>query len=159
VSSIPFDLKLDQHLCFALYRASRAVIRAYDPLLKPLGITYPQYLVLLVLWEGDGVGVKELGERLALDSATLTPLLKRLEAQGLLNRQRDDRDERAVRIFLTPKGTALRAKTRKFPSELACRWGFDPKDTASLQRLAKLRDQLNRLTADVAVQTTAPSGP
>jgi DNA-binding MarR family transcriptional regulator len=147
---------LDQHFCFALYRASRAVIRAYDPLLKPLGITYPQYLVLLALWEEDGARVKRLGERLALDSATLTPLLKRLEAQGLLTRQRDDRDERAVRVFLTAKGNALKAKTRKLPSELSCRWGFDPSDAASVQRLVKLRDQLNRVTADVAAQAAQP---
>src|SRR5438046_928275 len=81
-------LHLDQQLCFALYRASRAVIRAYAPLLEPLGLTYPQYLALLVLWEQDGIAVKDLGERLALDSGTLTPLLKRLEQRGLVTRQR-----------------------------------------------------------------------
>lgn len=141
---------LDQQLCFALYRASRALIRTYDTALEPLGVTYPQYLAMMVLWEEDGLAVKRLSERLALDSATLTPLLKRLEAQGLVERKRDEKDERVVRITLTPKGSGLKAKTKKFGSELPCRWGFDPKDPASLQRLVKLRDQLNQLTVDIA---------
>ncbi len=101
------------------------MIRAYDPVLKPLHLTYPQYLAMLVLWEEDGLAVKRLGERLELDSATLTPLLKRLEHQGLVERRRDEVDERVVRVTLTPKGDALREKTRKFPDELPCRWGFD----------------------------------
>src|SRR5882724_6005209 len=93
-------LLLDQQLCFAMYRASRALIRAYGPLLEPLGVTYPQYLALLVLWEEDGVSVKRLGERLSLDSATLTPLLKRLERPGLVERRRDEADECVVRVVL-----------------------------------------------------------
>ena len=87
-------LHLDQQICFALYNASRAVIRAYGPLLEPLGLTYPQYLVMLVLWEEKTSSVKELGQRLALDSGTLTPLLKRLEQSGLITRRRDASDER-----------------------------------------------------------------
>ncbi|MBL9039561.1 MAG: MarR family transcriptional regulator [Archangium sp.] len=147
---------LDQHLCFALYRASRAVIRSYGPLLKPLGLTYPQYLVMLTLWESDDVQVKQLGARLELDSATLTPLLKRLEAQGLISRQRDDRDERSVRVTLTTKGTALKAKTKKVPAELACLWGFDPKDAGAGPRLLALRDQLNRLTQSIEASNAEP---
>ena len=97
-------LALDHQLCFALYAASLAMTKAYKPLLAPLGITYPQYLVLLVLWEGDGITVSQLGDRLTLDSGTLTPLLKRLDAQGLLQRQRDAADERRVLLHLTPAG-------------------------------------------------------
>jgi len=135
-------LQLDEQLCFALYSASRAVIRAYAPLLEPLGLTYPQYLVLLVLWEGDGVSVTELGDRLALDSGTLTPLLKRLELQGAVERRRADEDERVVRIHLTPAGRALRAKARKVPADLACRMGYDLEDERALRELVRLRDEL-----------------
>ena len=139
-------LHLDQQLCFALYAASRAVTRAYGPLLEPLGVTYPQYLVLLVLWEEDDVPVKRLGERLFLDSATLTPLLKRLEQQGVVTRRRDEDDERVVRIQLTPAGRALRSKARKVPTALACRAGCDPGDARALAELARLRDELITLT-------------
>jgi len=135
-------LQLDEQLCFALYSASRAVIRAYAPLLEPLGLTYPQYLVLLVLWEGDGISVTELGDRLALDSGTLTPLLKRLEHQGAVERRRADEDERVVRIHLTPAGRALRAKARKVPADLACRMGYELDDEGALRELARLRDEL-----------------
>src|SRR3982750_1632739 len=93
-------LKLDNQLCFAVYSASLAMTRLYKPLLEKLGLPYPQYLVLLVLWERDGRSVSELGERLSLDSGTLTPLLKRLEANGYLTRMRDAADERRVRITL-----------------------------------------------------------
>lgn len=135
-------LDLDEQLCFALYSASRAVTRAYAPLLEPLGLTYPQYLVLLVLWEGDGISVTEIGDRLALDSGTLTPLLKRLEQQGLVERRRADEDERVVRIHLTPTGRALRGKARKVPADLACRMGYDLGDDRSLRELSRLRDEL-----------------
>lgn len=137
-------LALDEQLCFALYSASRAVTRAYAPLLEPLGLTYPQYLVLLVLWERDGLAVKELGERLALDSGTLTPLLKRLEAQALVERRRSERDERVVHIHLTAAGRALRTRARKIPAELACRAGYD--DDRALRELGRLRDELAALT-------------
>jgi DNA-binding MarR family transcriptional regulator len=136
-------LRLDQQLCFALYRASRAVIREYTPLLAPLGLTYLQYLVLLVLWEKDRLSVREIGDRLALDSGTLTPLLKKLEAQGVLERRRDERDERVVRIALTAKGRSLRAKAQHVPLEIACRAGLDPRDPRARARLGKLRDELD----------------
>jgi DNA-binding MarR family transcriptional regulator len=139
-------LHLDHQLCFALYSASRAVIRAYTPLLQPLGLTYPQYLVLLVLWERDGLAVVQLGERLALDSGTLTPLLKRLEQQGLVERRRGESDERVVRIYLTPAGRALRAKARRIPMELACRAGYDVDSDRSVRELVRLRDELTALT-------------
>src|SRR5262245_10899778 len=138
-------LHLDEQLCFALYSASRALTRAYAPLLEPLGLTYPQYLALLVLWERDGLPVKQLGERLALDSGTLTPLLKRLEHQGLVERRRGELDERIIHIHLTARGRALRGKARKVPIELACRAGYDVASERSLHELVRLRDELRQL--------------
>lgn len=135
---------LDQHLCFALYRASRAMIRAYGPLLEPLGLTYAQYLVLVVLWEEDAVSVGQLGERLSLDSATLTPLLKRLEAQGAIERRRDADDERVVRVHLTKQGRALRAECRDLPTAAACRLG-DFGDQVLVARITRLRAELTEL--------------
>jgi DNA-binding MarR family transcriptional regulator len=149
-------LHLDEQLCFALYRASRAVIRAYAPLLAPLGLTYPQYLVLLVLWERDGLPVKDVGERLALDSGTLTPLLKRLAHQGLVERRRGEDDERVVRIHLTAAGRALHAKARKIPMELACRAGYDLASERpgerSMRELVRLRDELTALTRRLSAE-------
>lgn len=138
-------LHLDQQLCFALYNASRALTRAYAPLLAPLGVTYPQYLVLLVLWEHDGLPVNEVGQRLALDSGTLTPLLKRLERQGLVERRRGADDERIVRIHLTSEGRALRGKARKIPMELACSAGYDVDSERSVRELVRLREELTAL--------------
>lgn len=132
-------LRLDDQLCFALYAASRRVVQAYQPLLAPLGLTYPQYLVMLVLWEEDGASVKRLGERLQLDSGTLTPLLKRMEAAGLLTRARDRVDERVVRIHLTAEGRALEARAAGVPAALLCR------TDVSAQALAALRDALHAL--------------
>src|SRR6185436_15253777 len=103
-------LLLDNQLCFALYSASLAMTKLYKPLLDELGLTYPQYIVMLVLWEGDGLAVSELGQRLSLDSGTLTPLLKRLEGSGLISRLRDVQDERRVHIHLTPAGRKLKAR-------------------------------------------------
>jgi DNA-binding MarR family transcriptional regulator len=120
------------------------MIRAYGPLLEPLGLTYPQYLALLVLWEVDAISVRQLGERLSLDSATLTPLLKRLEKQGHVERRRDSTDERVVRIVLTRKGRALQAKCRDIPSAAACRLG-DFGDRALLARLGRLREELQAI--------------
>jgi len=111
----PPVLRLDNQVCFALYSASLAMTKLYKPLLDAIGLTYPQYLVMLVLWERDGVTVSELGERLFLDSGTLTPLLKRLEAQGHIARLRDVQDERRVRITLTPAGRALREGAERIP--------------------------------------------
>jgi DNA-binding MarR family transcriptional regulator len=145
-------LHLDDQLCFALYSASRAVIRSYAPLLEPLGLTYPQYLALLVLWQRDGIAVKQLGARLALDSGTLTPLLKRLEHQGLVERRRGEDDERIVRIHLTAAGRALRSKARRIPAELACRAGYDLASERELRDLVRLRDELTRLARRLSAQ-------
>ena len=134
------DLALDHQLCFALYSASRAVVTAYGPLLEPLGLTHPQYLVLLVLWEADcAPSVREIGDRLALDSGTLTPLLKRLETAGHLERRRDPADERVVRIHLTDAGRCLGAAAADIPRRASCVLGLLPAD------LARLRDDLNDL--------------
>ncbi len=111
-------LALRQQLCLPLYAASRALIRAYGPLLEELGLTYPQYLVMLALWEEDPLQLKELGERLHLDRGTLTPLLKRLEGMGFVVRRRDEADERRLFIELTPKGRALRMKAECIPGAL-----------------------------------------
>jgi DNA-binding MarR family transcriptional regulator len=108
-------LLLDNQLCFALYSASLAMTKLYKPLLDELGLTYPQYLVMLVLWEQDGLMVSELGERLSLDSGTLTPLLKRIEAAGFVSRIRDVQDERRVHISLTAAGRKLKARAQKIP--------------------------------------------
>jgi len=137
-------LRLENQLCFALYAASRVVVQSYQPLLAPLGITYPQYLVLLVLWEGGEPLVKELGERLELDSGTLTPLLKRMEVQGLVVRDRQTDDQRQVRIRLTNSGKALKRKAAKIPHELVCRYGG-----GDLGKLVELRETLNGLRATV----------
>ena len=109
-------LKLDNQLCFALYSASLAMTKLYKPLLAALGLTYPQYLVMLVLWEQDEVGVSQLGERLYLDSGTLTPLLKRLEGADLLQRTRSQQDERRVLVALTPAGRRLKARALAVPA-------------------------------------------
>lgn len=111
-------LALDRQLCFALYAASLAMTKVYKPLLEPLGLTYPQYLVMLVLWETDGATVSQLGQRLALDSGTLTPLLKRLQALGFVQRRRDATDERRVQVHLTPQGRALRSHALAVPPQL-----------------------------------------
>ena len=108
-------LQLDNQLCFALYSTSLAMTKLYKPLLDELGLTYPQYLAMLALWEKDGLMVSELGERLCLDSGTLTPLLKRLEASGLVSRLRDMADERRVHITLSPAGRKLKALAAKIP--------------------------------------------
>jgi len=148
-TAAPNALQLENQLCFALYRASRAVTRVYGSLLEPLGLTYPQYLVMLVLWEETTASVKALGQRLALDSGTLTPLLKRLEHSGFVSRRRDTEDERVVRIELTPEGKKLRSKARTVPTELACRTGFDITDEQELARLDQLRQELSALAARI----------
>ena len=109
-------LQLDRQLCFALYSSSLAMTKLYKPLLDELGLTYPQYLVMLVLWEGDGLMVSELGQRLYLDSGTLTPLLKRLESNGLISRMRAVEDERRVHIHLTAAGRKLKVRAAKVPA-------------------------------------------
>lgn len=143
---------LDDHLCFAVYAASHALTKAYAPLLAPLGITYPQYLVMIVLWDEKQASVKRLGQRLGLDSGTLTPLLKRLEAQGLVERKRSAEDERVVDVSLTAAGKALRAKAKKVPRALACAAGYDPDDKKSIARLVELREELHRLAATLSTR-------
>ena|SRR5256885_2245437 len=136
-------LKLDHQLCFALYSSSLAMTKLYKPLLDPLGLTYPQYLVMLVLWEGDGIAVSELGQRLQLDSGTLTPLLKRLEASGLVQRRRDSADERRVLLHITPAGRALKARAMRVPPQVACAAACSLDELAALtRRLKQLRDQI-----------------
>ncbi|HBK45701.1 MAG TPA: MarR family transcriptional regulator [Xanthomonadaceae bacterium] len=138
-------LKLDHQLCFALYSANLAMNKLYRGLLKALGLTYPQYLVMLVLWEQDQRTVSEIGERLFLDSATLTPLLKRLESAGLLTRTRAASDERQVIIALTAAGRSLRAKAQAVPGQVACAAACDTEQMIRLQReLTTLRDNLGR---------------
>jgi len=133
-------LRLESQLCFALHAASRAMTRAYQPLLEELDITYPQYLVLLTLWEEDGARVSRIGQRLHLDSATLTPLLKRLEARGLIDRRRSSADERVVEVFLTAEGKRLRRKARDIPGAMFRKAGL------SSAELSRLRGELQALT-------------
>lgn len=125
-------LLLDNQLCFALHSASLAMTKVYKPHLDALGVTYPQYLALLVLWERDGLGVSELGERLFLDSGTLTPLLKRLEVGGLVNRRRDADDERRVVIRLTDAGRALKAQAAGIPACILGASGCDVQDVVRI---------------------------
>ena len=111
-------LLLENQLCFPLYACSRRIVNLYTPYFQPLGITYTQYIVFLVLWETDGVSVRELGERLYLDSGTLTPLLKKMEEAGFVTRRRSTEDGRVVRIWLTDRGRALRAEVEQIPLRL-----------------------------------------
>jgi len=137
------SLALDDQLCFKLYAASRAVTRAYKPMLDQLGLTYPQYLVMLVLWQQDELIVSDIGEKLYLDSATLTPLLKRLEVAGLLVRRRAQADERQVIISLTEAGRELQEKARGIPEAVACASECSMEDVSALkQQLEKLRKNL-----------------
>lgn len=136
-------LQLDNQLCFAVYSTSLAMTKLYKPLLDELGLTYPQYLAMLVLWEKDGLMVSELGERLYLDSGTLTPLLKRLEASGLVSRLRDAADERRVHITLTPAGRKLKALAAKIPGcILTASQCSMPELVALTQQVQALRERL-----------------
>ena len=136
-------LELDNQLCFALYSTSLAMTKVYKPLLDALGLTYPQYLAMLVLWERDGLMVSELGERLFLDSGTLTPLLKRLEASGLVSRLRAVEDERRVHITLTPAGRTLKAQAAKIPGCIMNATQCTiPELLALTQQMQALRQQL-----------------
>lgn len=140
-------LLLSQQLCFALYSTAHAFNRAYKPLLAPLDLTYPQYLVMLVLWEKDDLTVKEIGARLQLDSGTLTPLLKRLEAAGMVERVRDTVDERQVRIRLTDSGRALRKKAEGIPKKLTQAIGRPIPDIVALrEQLGQLRSRMDAVT-------------
>ncbi|CAM5412550.1 Regulatory protein OS=Streptomyces glaucescens OX=1907 GN=SGLAU_13570 PE=4 SV=1 [Streptomyces glaucescens] len=153
MTSTPADdwLRLDRQICFSLNAASRAFNGVYRVVLKDLGLTYPQYLVMLVLWEDGDQPVKKLGERLRLDSGTLSPLLKRLEAAGLVHRERSARDERSVEVRLTGDGAALRERAAEVPRRIAAATGCD------LDEISALRDRLDRLTgaldAAIAAET------
>jgi len=142
-------LRLDNQICFAIYSTAHAFNRVYKPLLDRLGLTYPQYLVMLVLWERDDVPVKDIGERLLLDSGTLTPLLKRLEAADLIKRTRSTVDERQVLIALMSQGQALREKARSVPQSIlaasACAIG---EVSAMKNEIGALRDRLNAVLGE-----------
>ncbi|MEU6264777.1 MarR family winged helix-turn-helix transcriptional regulator [Saccharopolyspora shandongensis] len=140
-------LALDRQVCFALYSASRAFTGLYRPVLEELGLTYPQYLVMLVLWEHESVTVKELGAALRLDSGTLSPLLKRLEARGLLTRNRSFADERSVAVALTEDGAEMRAQARCIPDRMVDATGLQ------IDELEQLKSTLERLT--VALDSAA----
>ena len=138
------QLMLGNQLCFAIYSTAHAFNRVYKPLLERLRLTYPQYLVMLVLWERDDVPLKEIGERLFLDSGTLTPLLKRLEAAHLVRRTRSSEDERRVLIALTVQGQALRERAKAVPPAIFSASGCSLGELSSLRKsLVALRDQLN----------------
>ena len=141
-------LQLDNQLCFALYSASLAMTKVYKPLLDAIGLTYPQYLVMLVLWEKDGLMVSAIGDKLSLDSGTLTPLLKRLETSGLLTRLRDVEDERRVHISLTAAGCALKAQAAKIPDCIL------QASRCTLPEIAALTQQVQALRQHLA--TSAP---
>lgn len=136
IHAVTDDLALDRQVCFALYSASRATTAAYRTLLADLDVTYPQYLVLLVLWERDGRGVQEICHALQLDTGTLSPLLKRLESAGLIERRRLGGDERRVTVVLTQAGAALRDRASDIPARLALATGLD------VPELERLRDVL-----------------
>ena len=132
----PETPRLDDQLCFALYAASRATVNAYRENLGRLGLTYPQFVTLLALWEHDGVGVGELGARLRLDNSTLSPLLKRMEAMGLIERRRSTTDERRVEVHLTPAGAAMAEPASAAHREVAGRLRLTPEEAETLRTLA-----------------------
>jgi MarR family transcriptional regulator, organic hydroperoxide resistance regulator len=144
------DLQLDKQVCFALYAASRAVTQVYRPVLDALGLTYPQYLVMLVLWERGPASVKALGAALELESGTLSPLLKRLEAGGMVRRERSADDERSVVVRLTDAGAALRDRACGVPRRFVGATGM------TLAELAELRQNLVRLTEAVSTHPITP---
>lgn len=138
-TDIEDPLRLDRQVCFALAVANRAVLAVYRPLLEPLGLTHPQYLVMLALWGEAPMSVKAIAEAIQLDSPTLSPLLKRLEAAGLISRERDSRDERNLVVNLTPAGAELRAKAERIPPAVVQRLGV------TLDDLEQLREVLTRV--------------
>jgi MarR family transcriptional regulator, organic hydroperoxide resistance regulator len=142
-------LRLDNQICFAVYSTAHAFNRVYKPLLDRLGLTYPQYLVMLVLWEHDGIPVKDIGERLFLDSGTLTPLLKRLEAAQFIKRTRSTEDERQVLIALTPQGQALQDKARNVPQSILAASACTVEELSAMKNeIVALRDRLNAVVGE-----------
>ncbi|MBN1475044.1 MAG: MarR family transcriptional regulator [Syntrophaceae bacterium] len=140
-------LKLDNQLCFVLYASSRVLTKLYGPFLAKLNLTYPQYLVMLVLWEHETLSVSDIGRLLYLDSGTLTPLLKRLEASGLLTRTRLSTDERKVMVALTPQGGAMKKQAVSVPMELFCRSGLTVEEFQAIKQ--NVTTLLERMNADV----------
>lgn len=149
-------LGLENQLCFALYAATRAITKTYREKLTPMGITYPQYLVLIVLWEKDGETISAIGRRLMLDSGTLTPLLKRLEAMGFVERRRGVKDEREVRINLTDAGRKLKDSALEARCFVACRLGMTEQEILNLR--ADLMDMIARLEGTAAAQSEILAG-
>lgn len=148
-SAADAPLRLDNQICFAVYSAAHAFNRVYKPLLDRLGLTYPQYLVMLVLWERDDVPVKEIGEKLFLDSGTLTPLLKRLEAAHLVKRTRSSEDERQVLIALTQQGHALKEKARSVPQSILATTDCSVSELVAMKdEIVALRDRLNAVIGE-----------
>jgi len=143
------ELRLDKQLCFALYGAAHAFTRAYKPLLSPLGLTYPQYVVMMALWEEDDLSVKALGEKVGLDSGTLSPLLKRLEQMHYVARRRDVTDERVVFITLTQEGRQLKTRALEVFQSIGSQIGSDIGEIESLRdSLKRLKTQLEAITQD-----------
>ena len=136
------QLKLENQLCFPVYAASRLIIREYQPFLDELGITYPQYLVLMVLWENDTLPVNDIAKKLILNTNTITPLLKRMELQGLITRERSGKDERKVLVQLTEKGKGLQEKASQIPRELVKRLS---ESNLNLDDLVRLKEDLNSI--------------
>ena len=128
-------LRLDNQLCFPLYACAKEIVRRYKPFLDEIDLTYTQYIVMMVLWEEREINAKELGNRLYLDSGTLTPVLKRLEQKGLITRQRDDKDERVLIVSITKEGDELKDKAVEIPVKMAGCVSFEPQDAAELYRL------------------------
>ena len=128
-------LKLKNQLCFPLYAAARKIVSSYTPYLKPLGITYTQYITFLVLWEQDGLAVSEICRQLMLDSGTLTPLLKKMEAEGYVERRRSEEDERVVQVYLTDKGKALKESAKDIPSAVGGCLGVSGEEARELYGL------------------------
>jgi len=138
------SLKVEKQLCVSLYNASRLMTQTYQPLLEPLGLTYVQYLVMLVLWETDGVSVTEIGERLLLDSGTLSPLLKKLEAKKLIERRDRPDDGRGISIYLTKAGRNLKLKAVQVPQKISC-----AVTSLTIEQITELKHRLDRLSADL----------
>jgi DNA-binding MarR family transcriptional regulator len=144
--SLTDPLLLDNQLCYALYAAAHRMTKSYRPMLERIGLTYPQYLVLLVLWETDGVTVSEIGRRLRLDSGTLTPVLKRLESAGLLVRSRRQSDEREVEIGLTPRGQSLKAEAASVRQSVMCQLNLTEPEVQAMR--ADLNHLIENLSAN-----------
>lgn len=140
------QLKLSNQICFPIYAVSRLIIREYQPYLNKLGITYPQYLVLMVLWETDRITVNDIAQKLILNTNTITPLLKRMEQQGIISRERSDADERKVVIRLTPEGEKMKTKAACIPEELA---GKINTSSFTIDQFIELRTSLNMLISDL----------